>query len=433
MKKFPEAAHLYEKALYYDKAASLYIRCKDWSKVGDLLPQVSSSKIHLQHAKAKEADGKYKDAAQAYESLKDWHNVIRVLLDHLNNPEDAELIVMKAPSIERVKMVARFFLRVKDYHSAIQFLVLSQCNDEAFQLAVQHGKMEVYVDIIGSESTQEDYQSIAFYFEGGGNHLQAGKFFQKCGQYSRALEHFLKCSNTDNNLAVEIAIETVGQAKDSSLTNQLIDYLTGESDGMPKDAKYLFHLYMALQQHKEAARTAIIIAREKQCAGNYREAHDVLFSMYTELRAQKVKIPKDLTTNLMIYHSYRLADLQWDREDHLKAGHMRNRVSNYISRFPKHVVTILTGAVIECHRSGLKDSAYRLAAMLMRPEYRNEIDKKYRRRIEWLVRLPDTDTSDLEEEKTPCPFCGCQLPQNELQGYSCRNNVPYCITRVVTC
>lgn len=34
-----------------------------------------------------------------------------------------------------------------------------------------------------------------------------------------------------------------------------------------KDAKYLFRLYMALKQYREAARTAIIIAREEQCAG----------------------------------------------------------------------------------------------------------------------------------------------------------------------
>ncbi len=37
----------------------------------------------------------------------------------------------------------------------------------------------------GPEATQEDYQSIALYFEGEKNHLQAGKFFQKCGQYSK--------------------------------------------------------------------------------------------------------------------------------------------------------------------------------------------------------------------------------------------------------
>lgn len=99
---------------------------------------------------------------------------------------------------------------------------------------------------------------------------------------------------------------------------------------------------MALQQYREAARTAIIIAREEQCAGtntstqtpvtttvtryvtviicvfcfcnfvsftptgNYRNAHDVLFSMYTELQAQKIKIPAEMATNLMILHSYLL-------------------------------------------------------------------------------------------------------------------------------
>lgn len=48
-----------------------------------------------------------------------------------------------------------------------------------------------------------------------------------------------------------------------------------------QDAKYLFRLYMALEQYREAARTAILIAREDQAAGNYRNAHDVLFYMYS--------------------------------------------------------------------------------------------------------------------------------------------------------
>ncbi|KAM6940536.1 WD repeat-containing protein 19 [Xenentodon cancila] len=425
MKQFSEAAQLYEKGQYYDKAASVYIRCKNWTKVGELLPNVSSPKIHLQYAKAKEADGKYKEAAQAYENAKDWDNVIRVLLDHLNNPEEAVRIVRETQSIDGAKMVARFFLRLNDYGSAIHFLVLSQCNDEAFQLAQQHGQMEVYADIIGSEATQEDYQSIALYFEGEKKHLQAGKFFQKCGQYSRALKHFLKCPNTDDNMAIEMAIETVGQAKDGSLTNQLIDYLMGESDGIPKDAKYLFRLYMALQQYREAARTAIIIAREEQCAGNYRNAHDVLFSMYTELQAQKIKIPAEMATNLMILHSYLLVKLHVKRGDHLKGARLLIRVSNNISKFPAHVVPILTSAVIECHRAGLKNSAFSFAAMLMRPEYRNDIDTKYRKKIEAMVRRPDT--SEIEEETTPCPYCGFQLSQNELLCISCKNNLPYCI------
>ncbi|XP_012720994.2 WD repeat-containing protein 19 [Fundulus heteroclitus] len=425
MKQFSEAAQLYEKGLYYDKAASVYIRCKNWAKVGELLPNVSSPKIHLQYAKAKEADGKYKEAARAYESAKDWDNMIRVLLDHLNNPEDAVRVVRETQSLDGAKMVARFFLRLNDYGSAIHFLVLSQCNDEAFQLAQQHGQMEVYADIIGPEATQEDYQSIALYFEGEKKHFLAGKFFHKCGQYGRALNHFLKCPETEDNQAIELAIETVRQAKDSALTNQLIEYLLGESDGMPMDGKYLFRLYMALQRYSEAAHTAIIIAREEQSAGNYRNARDVLFSMYTELQAQKIKVPAEMATNLMMLHSYLLVKIHVRKGDHLKGARMLIRVSNNISKFPSHVVPILTSAVIECQRAGLKNSAFSFAAMLMRPEYRNQIDPKYRKKIEALVRHPDT--SELEEETTPCPFCGFQLPQNDLLCPSCKNNLPYCI------
>lgn len=118
---------------------------------------------------------RYKEAVLAYESARDWDNVIRILLEHLNNPEEAVRIVRETQSIDGAKMVARsdgqdrqtgnasllnlhspaflvacrFFLRLGDYGSAIQFLVMSHCSDEAFQLAQQHGQMEVYADIVG--------------------------------------------------------------------------------------------------------------------------------------------------------------------------------------------------------------------------------------------------------------------------------------------
>lgn len=49
----------------------------------------------------------------------------------------------------RTALCLRFFLQLGDYGSAIQFLVLSKCNNEAFTLAQQHNKMEIYADIIG--------------------------------------------------------------------------------------------------------------------------------------------------------------------------------------------------------------------------------------------------------------------------------------------
>lgn len=48
-----------------------------------------------------------------------------------------------------VVVTTRFFQKLNDYGSAIQFLVMSKCNDEAFQLAQAHNQMEIYAEIIG--------------------------------------------------------------------------------------------------------------------------------------------------------------------------------------------------------------------------------------------------------------------------------------------
>ncbi|KAM9842899.1 LOW QUALITY PROTEIN: WD repeat-containing protein 19-like [Aulostomus maculatus] len=422
MRQLSEAAQLYEIGQYYDEAALVYM-LQDWEKVGELLPHVSSLRTHQRYAKAMEVDGKYKVAAQAYKHAQDWDNLTRILLDHLNNPEAAVHTVRQTKSKEGAKMVARFFLQLKNYNSAIRILVLCQCNDEAFQLAQQHRRVE--------EGTQDDYKNIALYLEAEKKHLQAAFFFQKCEQYRGALENLLKCAPTEDNLAVEdslavdMAIEVVCQAKDTYLTNQLIDYLTSKTDSTAKDPAHLFHLYMELQRHAEAAHIAISIAREQLCSGNYRVSHDMLFKIYRELLDHMSVIPAEMTTNLVLMHSYLQARIHVKRGDHLKAANLLIRVSKDISMFPAHVVPILTSTVIECQRAGLRNSALNHAVMLMSPEYRMQIRQKYRKKIEDIVRHPNR--TEVVDEMTPCPVCGSLLPQNQLFCTSCMSNLPYCI------
>ena len=57
------------------------------TKVGELLPHVTARKIRCQYARAREAEGRYKEAAAAYETAQDWNNVIRyvvLLVDRLH-------------------------------------------------------------------------------------------------------------------------------------------------------------------------------------------------------------------------------------------------------------------------------------------------------------------------------------------------------------
>ena len=70
------------------------------------------------------------------------------------------------------------------------------------------------------------------------------------------------------------------------------------------------------------------------------------------------------------------------------AARMLLRVADSISSFPKHVVPILTSAVIECHRAGLLASAHKWACVLMQPQHAPLVAEPYRKKIEGIANLP---------------------------------------------
>ncbi|KAG8231539.1 hypothetical protein J437_LFUL008080 [Ladona fulva] len=344
LKQYHDAAILYENGGFYEKAASLYIKLKNWKKVGDLLPDITNPKIHIQYAKAKEGEKKFKEAAAAYETAKDFENVIRICLDNLSDPDRAIQIVKETNSTEGAKMVARFFQKLNDYSSAIQFLVMSGKMDEAFRMAKSHGRMELYAQILDGgkimsehEPSMEDFHNVASHFESQKNSLLAGKYFFRAKEYTKALKHLLRVARSNSESedeALTLATELVGEAGDEQLASQLIDFLLGEPDGIPKDPKYVFQLYMARKQYDEAAKTALIIANEEQNAGNYRHAHSVLYSMCRELRSKGLRVASEMQEGLALLHSYALVRLHVKRGDHLKAARMLVRVAGSISKFP---------------------------------------------------------------------------------------------------
>ena len=110
---------------------------------------------------------------------------------------------------------------------------------------------------------------------------------------------------------LRLCINYAGKSHDESVIRMIIDYLIGETDGEPKDFKYLFRLYMSLKRYREAAKTAVIISAEEQNMGNYKNAHELLFGMSYELKKQNLKIPNEMISSLMLIHSYMLAKVSW--------------------------------------------------------------------------------------------------------------------------
>lgn len=458
-KQYGQAASLYEQVDVVDKAATLYIKLKSWIKVEQLLPKITSPSIHLQYAKAKELDGRYAEALKSYKLAKDFDSVIRLNLDYLNNPDEAVQFVQETKSIHGAKLVASFFQKLNDYTSAIKFLIMSLCYEEAFQLARQHGKLQLFGEILiqNADARLEDFRSLALHFENEKNYLLAGKFFFHSKEYPKAMSYLLKAAanNSNDDEAISLAIDTIASSNSEKLAKSLIEFLLGDLDGLPKDPKYLFRLYMARKQFQEAAKTALIIANQEQINGNYRIAHDMLFTMYQELKNNGLTIPAEMKENLALLHSYILVRLHLKRGDHLKCANMLIRVAENISSFPSRkqkllyykinrfsifeyltlclcadVVSILTSVVIECQRANLKKAAHTYAKILMKPEYRPQIDAKYTKKIESIVRHPPKDHEN-NDRSTPCPYCESNISETVLICDQCKMSLPFCIATVI--
>ena len=93
-------------------------------------------------------------------------------------------------------------------------------------------------------------------------------------------------------------------------------------------------------------------------AASPQAARDQLLQVCAQLqqRGGGAATPALLST-LHLLHSYLLVRTLVRQGDHLAAARLLLRVAEGIEAFPKHVVPILTSAVIECHRAALHGPA----------------------------------------------------------------------------
>ena len=177
----------------------------------------------------------------------------------------------------------------------------------------------------------------------------------------------------------------------------------------------------------QAAKTAIIIARQEQDAGNYKISHGILYEISSKLKENGERVPQSLARNLMLLHTYILAKSFVKQKDHHSAALLLIRVSNNISKFPNNVVDFLTLTVIECQRSNFKKTALEIARKLVfNAEHKLKIQDAYKKKIDAMVRRP-TKEQDIELESSPCPHCNNDVPNTELDCVHCKNWIAYCI------
>jgi len=425
MKHYLEAAQLYQRGGQPEKAASLYIKLKKWKEAADLMDVITTPKLLVQLAKAKEVEGNYKEAEDAYKKANDIESVIRLNLGPLDNPETAkELIKTKCPTQAAASMMAEYYENKGQKEKALEFLIMAEKKEDAFVIAQSFDCMDKYAQLIleNDEKNSEEHLRIATFFEGRNKPGHAARHYEKAGNLQKAFQLFIQGGEEFYPEAINMA----SRNKSDMLYMQLYDYFMGEIDGIPKDPKFIYQLNLKMGKLKDASNTAIIIAGEEQESGNYKAAHDRLFETMKDMIESRLKVPHLMQNKLMIVHSYILVKRYVKMQDHLTAARLLIRVAKNISQFPAHTVQILTSTVIECIRAGLKEAAYNWACVLVRPEYRPLLDEKFKKQIE-KVAIKRPRVPDPEEESSPCPFCSAYILDMELDCESCKNTIPYCL------
>ena len=212
----------------------------------------------------------------------------------------------------------------------------------------------------------------------------------------------------------------IAKAKVDALTHELVDYLMGETDNIPKEPQYTFKLYRAIGNTGQAVKIAVNIAQQEQEIGNYKYAHEILLDTFKDIKASSHRIPFDLNSKLMLLHSYQLAKRLVKMGNHLGAARLLIRVCNNISLFPQNHTNIITSTIGECTQSGLKQNAYHWACVLIRPENIDQIPPKFKTKIEGIARRP-IKAEDEAEPLSPCPHCGFHIPETRLDCPSCKS------------
>jgi WD repeat-containing protein 19 len=466
-----EAAALFLAAESFDRAGELFLAAGNTGAIAPLVARLTSRRVLRGYAAAVEAAGDAEGAARAYEGARDTEAVVRLLVGKLNALGRAKEVVRATRSREGAAIVAAGCAAAGDVAGAVAFLLLSRARDAAFALAAERGQMGVFVRALlgeggsgvggGAAPAGNDAADVAAlppaalgrlpraeclrvgaYYEGGGGRdpFLAAALYSAAGAHMRALSLLLGLVRAGAGgeeggaargaAATAAAIRVAGAARDPAVTSALLAFLTGAEDGLPKDGRHVYALYLALGNYPAAAATAMVLARAETDtpAGVIKTAHGVLFDAHVALAAAGAHVPADLRKLLALLHAYTLVKRLVAGGEHEGAARMISRVARNVSRFPAQATTILTSAVVCCQRGGMKASAFEFACALMGPALKcpEGVREDLKKKIEAMVRRP-TAEADAPDAPAPCPFCDAPVPAHALSCAACQSVIPYCV------
>ncbi len=264
---------------------------------------------------------------------------------------------------------------------------------------------------------------------------------------------------------MELAIKVVEESRSSTIARQVIDCFManyemdaggGDADGVDGGAqvavssgRYLFKLYIALEQHSEAIRILKLVVNDDWVSGSYKKAQDLLIYGILNLKRKNITVLQSLLQSLTLLHSYLVAKTLIRMSLQPQAPKMLLSVCQNLANFQSHKCDILISAILQCQKTSFLKSMQSLAYQLVvkeGPAFKLFLEgkqsdsgaatamAKYKRKWEQLVREPDPDAKDplSKADLSPCCRCGVESKaQNLYCQNGCKSILPFCTITVI--
>jgi WD repeat-containing protein 19 len=103
-------------------------------------------------------------------------------------------------------------------------------------MARQSGEMALLGRLLADEASAspEEMRLIAKHFETEQDAFLAGKFYHMAGDETRAVHLLLKAAAVGHKEALEVAVQAAAASEDTQLSDQVIQFICGDVDGVPK-------------------------------------------------------------------------------------------------------------------------------------------------------------------------------------------------------
>lgn len=415
---------------------------------------------------------------------------IKFALFILNDISKAERIYEenKMISQQAACFIAEYFIQnlasIKNGRQrAIKYFLFSGRKLEALKMSFETDSVEHYCEFV-QNFDEKEANTLAKFFVSRNKYDQAGKFFLLANQYEKSLLSFVKAKDFDS------AIDLVFRLNDEELFDLMVQVFAGEtiitanerihenllednSENKPQsneffeligknarnldetiknrlseipepvDPIYLFKLYLKFSRSDQANTIALAIIDRELIDGSYKSAYQHACVILTHLLQAKIKINVELRNKIIVLHSYVLVKKALKNNNHILAALLLNRVCSFLHYLPKADTDILTSAVIEATKSGLKAIAYNWALTLCKPQFRSSINPKFKEKIEKIALKPVNNNElqnqnfseigwiDIELKQSSlvakCP--SCNLTVNDCFNLSCNS----CFNNFFTC